>query len=191
MIMIEYLQLWRRWRRGESQCRRWRRSTWSLLQRPASRWSWWCWWWWWWCSWWWGHLLDHGDQRHGGRDYDDFDDDGDVDFYDDVLDYEAVYLITPKETSVKVVLMVLLRMLNIYHMIEIINLKCSKSKMKKNNIFRDFSMTSSPRIEPPTRQLMSISLKVKSNWKVTYATFSSEIIFLFYFLFFSHSWPAV
>ena len=94
---------------------------------------------------------------------------------------EAIYLITPTETSVKVVLMVLLRMLNIYHMIEIINLKCSKSKMKKNNIFRDFSMTSSPRIEPPTRQLMSISLKVKSNWKVTYVTFSFGIIFCFTF----------
>ena len=72
-------------------------------------------------------------------------------------------MITPIETSVKVVLMVLLRMLNNYYMIEIINFECSKSKMKTAIFFRDFSMTSSPRIEPPTRQLMSISLKVKSN----------------------------
>ena len=72
-------------------------------------------------------------------------------------------MITPTETSVKVVVMVLLRMLNVFHMIEIINFECSKSKMITAIFFRDFSMTSSPRIEPPTRPLMSISLKVKSN----------------------------
>ena len=108
-----------------------------------------------------GDLLDHThrDQRQGGL----HDVDGDVNDYDDVLDDEAVYLITPTETSVKVVVMVLLRMLNVFHMIEIINFECSKSKMITAIFFRDFSMTSSPRIEPPTRQLMSISLKVKSN----------------------------
>ena len=126
-----------------------RPSTWS--RRPASWWSWLWWFWWWWWFWflWWCSWLWSCLLDHPQRDQRQGGLDGVVE--------DAEYL--PYDWDHK------------SWVLQIQN--------EKNNIFRDFSMTSSPRIEPPTRQLMSISLKVKSNWKSPTLHFLLKSFFCF------------
>ena len=103
---------------------------------------------------------------------------------------EAIYLITPTESSVKV--MMVFFICNYY--LRGVYFDCIHSNFNCCIFSRVSSTTSNPKIEPLTRLLMSISLKVKFveeiQMMIFYFCFTLNNFFCLNNFFFSHSRPS-